>query len=475
MDRRDFLRLGALTGAAVAVASCSGGSSKTSSATTTVPKQASILDGAPGDSGIDTVVVMMMENRSFDSYFGWLPRDQAYMEQGKSKYGGSFTVNGNSFQEFPAANGGRVKTARRVLAQESNPWRGCGHPDPGHGWDKARAERDGGFLAKESGNDEFALSYFESEDLPIYAELARRFTVADRWHASLLGPTYPNREYLVSGQSGGHKDNYLPVAEGGFDWPTIADRLSAKQVTVAEYYGDLPQFALWGPRLVPITRKVDRFHEDAKAGKLPQVTFVTPYFGGATRTDDHPHGDPRAAQKFVRDVFASFANSPQWQRGLFVLTYDEWGGFFDHVKPPHAKDERTSTDDENDFSQMGFRVPTVLASPRAQRGFVDHTLYDHTSVLRFLEWRFLGAPPRGAGAANDKWFLTTRDRNANNLGETLLRESIDPDIGFDLDTAVPPAAPDCAPAENAAYNPSEHTAFEVAIESGYGERIGLAV
>src|SRR4029077_15827876 len=113
-----------------------------------------------------------------------------------------------------------------------------------------------------------------------------------------------------------------------------------------------------------------------------------------------------------------------------VLTYDEWGGFFDHVAPPMLPDARKSANDADNFAQAGFRVPTVLASPRARPGFVDHTLYDHTSVLRFLEWRFLGAPPRGPGASNAKWFLTPRDRHANNLGETLLSGKTNPEVGF---------------------------------------------
>jgi phospholipase C len=158
---------------------------------------------------------------------------------------------------------------------------------------------------------------------------------------------------------------------------------------------------------------------------------------------------------------------------LFILTYDEWGGFFDHVAPPHLPDDRASANDENDFSQAGFRVPTVLASPRARRNFVDTTQYDHTSVLRFLEWRFLGAPPRGPGNDNDTWFLTKRDRNANNLGETLLREGSDPDIGFDVDIKVPAPSAPCA--DEAAVFELEPTPFELALQLGYYERVGLAV
>ncbi len=231
MDRREFLRLGAIAGAAGTLASCSSSSDQAAripgSTTTTAPRLESVLDGAANDSGIDTVVVCMMENRSFDSYFGWLARDEQYLEQGRSRYGSKFAINGNSFQQFPGPDGKPVKTFRRVLADEPQRWRGCNHPDPGHGWEQGRAERDGGFLAPGSANDNFALSYFEGADLPIYDLLARRFTVCDRWHASLLGPTFPNREYLLSAQSGGNKTNYIPLEEGGFTWPTIVDRLAA--------------------------------------------------------------------------------------------------------------------------------------------------------------------------------------------------------------------------------------------------------
>jgi phospholipase C len=480
MDRRDFLRLGAMAGAAGALASCSGGSTnaqrRRGTTTTTAPKLESVLDGAPNDSGIDTVVVCMMENRSFDSYFGWLARDDHYLEQGRSRYGKKFAVNGSSFQEFPGAGGTPVKTFRRVLRSEPQRWRGCDHPDPGHGWDQGRAERDAGFLSPGSGNDDFALSYFEGQDLPLYDLLARRFTVCDRWHASLLGPTFPNREYLLSAQSGGTKTNYIPLAEGGFKWPNIVDRLAAARVDVAEYASDLPPIVLWGSRMTPYSRKFEAFAADAAAGKLPSVTFVCPAFTGENRSDDHPHGDPRAAQAFVRDAFAAFARSPQWEHGLFVLTYDEWGGFFEHVAPPMLPDSRASTNDADNFSQAGFRVPTVLASPYARPGFVDHTLYDHTSILRFIEWRFLGAPAHGPGGASDKWFLTERDRHANNLGDSLVRTKPDADVRFDLDIHLDPPDVPCtttdAPvaARNVPVGP-----FEVALHAGYYDRIGFTV
>ena len=126
--------------------------------------------------------------------------------------------------------------------------------------------------------------------------------------------------------------------------------------------------------MAPYIRSLDRFFEDAAAGTLPHVVFVEPQFGGtdALRTDDHPYGDVGMGQRWVREVFGAFTRSPHWQRGAFILTYDEWGGFFDHVHPPLLADARASKNDANNFAQAGFRVPTLLASPYAQPGAVDH-------------------------------------------------------------------------------------------------------
>jgi len=277
-------------------------------------------------------------------------------------------------------------------------FRGCGFGDPAHGWSAGRAQRDLGFLGEGSGNDMFALGYQEADDLPFHSRMARRFTTFDRYHASVLGPTQPNRRYLHSAQSGGYKNNYLPIAELGHQWDTIWDRLRAAGVGVRSYSPDLPSLAFWGERMAPILWPIDRYFADCAGGTLPAVTFLDP---------------------------------PHWESGLFVLTYDEWGGFFDHVTPPVLPDLLGSPVDSENFGQAGFRVPTVLASPFAQPGFVDHRTYDHTSILRFLEWRFLGAPPEGPGGTAD-WSLTPRDRNAANIGASLGLTGPDPQV-FDLD------------------------------------------
>ncbi len=130
-------------------------------------------------------------------------------------------------------------------------------------------------------------------------------------------------------------------------------------------------------------------------------------------------------------MFQAFAESPCWENGLFLLTYDEWGGFFDHVAPPVLPDDRATNDDATNYGQAGFRVPTIMASPYAMPGFVDHRTYDHTSIMRFLQWRFLGAPAEGPGDDGSPWALKVRDRFANNIGNSLAFEQPDPTI-FDI-------------------------------------------
>ena len=265
MERRDFLKAGLVLGGAAALGGCRLFPIPPSPGARTH----SIIDGAPGDSGIDTIVICMMENRSFDSYLGWLARDDKYLETGRKRYGNGFTVHGDQFQTYPDPNGAAVDTYRRVLYPEDSPFRGCDFRDPGHCWTHGRAQRDGGFLAPGSRNDLLALSYFEGQDLPMYAALARRFLVFDDWHASLLGPTNPNRLYLLSAQSGGTINNALPDLSVGFQWDTIVDRLRAAGVSIGDYYSDLPPLALFGPRMVPLLRPITQLLRRCRSRPAP--------------------------------------------------------------------------------------------------------------------------------------------------------------------------------------------------------------
>jgi phospholipase C len=395
-----------------------------------------MLGNPATESPIDTVVVLMMENRSFDHYLGWLGGDEDYLDEGRRRYGKDFGINARVHESYRDPFGEKVPTQYALaLTDDSSPHRGCDHLGPGHSWDAGRAQRDFGFLAAGTHNDTFATSYYLDTDVTVHAQMARRFTVLDRHHASLLGPTFPNRMYLYSAQSEGLKTSPIPLDQGIYRAPTILDALDRAGVPVAEYFVDLPTALLWGPRMFPLVRRIDAYFEDAGAGTLPNVTFVTPQFGEPYRTDDHPHGTIELGQRFVDAVFGAFLRSPQWQRGLFVFVYDEWGGFFDHVRPPVVPDARSSQDDLANFGQTGFRVPSILASPYVRQGYVDHNLYDHASIIRFLEWRFLGAPAQGPGRHSDNWFLTRRDRFANNLGASLRSNRPQPDVEMPV---VPP-------------------------------------
>lgn len=446
MDRREFIKRAGLTGGAVAAAAALPGC-HTIFPPGFEPKAEPMLSFAASDSPIDTVVVVMMENRSFDHYLGWLGADERYLERGRRRYGKYFNIIADNQQTYTGPQG-EPESTRHMIGWDylSNPYRGCDQSDPNHGWNAGRAQRDLGFVAPGANEDLLPLGYYEKEDLPFTAKLARHFTVFDDYHCSVLGPTYPNREYLHSAQSGGNKSNAFPTGPDGFEWPTIWDRLVAANVPCKFYASDLPVLALWGSRMLPLLHNLDDYLTDCSAGTLPNVVMLDPAFTGAGQNDDHPLADVRAGQAFLRQAFKAFAESPQWERGLFIVTYDEWGGFFDHVAPPHLPDDRASAVDADDFSQAGFRVPTVMASPFARRGMVDDRTYDHTSILRFLEWRFLGAPPEGPGQTGDSWFLTRRDRYAANLGASLSSRVIDSDLRFDLDFPIDPASAPCGTA-----------------------------
>lgn len=420
---------------------------------------ASILDHPAAECPVDTIVIVMMENRSFDHYLGWLADDHEYIDAGRRRYGSDFAPDGQVRQWYADANGKRVPTRSASSYQsEKVETRGCTFRNPGHNWNAARTQRDHGFLAPGSGNDDFALTYYGADDLPVYAALARRFTVFDRWHSSLLGPTFPNRQYLLSAQSEGWKTDPglrvrpIPPGRGIYHADTIVDRLVRARVSTGYYHTNIPILALWGPdRMAPFIHSLDGYFEDAAAGRLPRVVFVEPQFGGdAYRTDDHPRGDIGLGQRWIREVFRAFVESPHWDNGAFIVTYDEGGGFFDHVAPPLFADARASANDQDNFGQGGFRVPTLLASPYAMEGAVDHRRYDHTAILRFIEWRFLGAPPEGRGR-HGRWALTRRDRAAHNMGVTVRSASPDPELGFDLGMRIPAPSPTCTPAQTASH------------------------
>ena len=355
---------------------------------------------SPRNMPLDHFVILMMENRSFDHYFGWMDDVADAVQQ----------------QTFIDPSGNPVET-RYAGTMGDAKWQGCDFRDPGHGWSAGRAQLRGGFMAEGSGNDEFALCYYERDDLGFLPHAAEAFTLYDRFHCSLLAPTWPNRYYKWSAQSGGKKDNTPPVDTLGNQWETIFDRALGRGVSATYYNSDLPFSAVWGPRGATWTRPIAQYYADCALGTLPNIAIVDPPFrdGGGfdgNSADEHPHGDVRLGQAFMSDVVHAFLQSPAYRRGALFVVYDEWGGFFDHVTPPSVPDDRQSANLDEDFGQMGFRIPAVAVSPYARKksekrtARVSHGLYGFESILKLITYRF------GLGS------LTRRDRLAANIGRS---------------------------------------------------------
>jgi len=346
----------------------------------------------------------MMENRSFDHYLGWLP-DADGMQEGLSYV----DRNGQGHDTYP-------------LAPD---YQGCGHPDPDHSYAGGRvAYADGrcdGWL-RAGKNDVFAIGYYTRDDLPFSGEAALSWTTFDRYFAAMMGPTFPNRLYQHAAVTD-RISNTLAISK----LPTIWDRLAEAGLRGTYYFNDLPVVALWGLKYFDISRSYDDFLSDCESGDLPHVAFVDPRFLGipdGTSADDHPHADIRAGQFFLDQTYRAITASPAWAQTVLVVNYDEWGGFFEHVPPAEAPDVKP------EYQLRGFRVPGLLISPFARRGFVSHELFDHTSILKMIEWRWNLAP------------LSVRDQAANNLAEAL--DFSMPDLAAP-EFAVPPVSGEPCP------------------------------
>jgi phospholipase C len=378
LSRRSFLGAG-VSVAAVAAAHSVGLDALAARASAAAP---SALPSNPGDSGIDHIVVVMMENRSFDHYLGW--------------------VRGADGQQAGLRFLDRL--GQPQATHHLTDFQGCGNPDPDHSFEGGRiqlngAKCDGWLISGE--NDTYSIGYYQASDLSFYGQAVPQWTTFDRYFSATMAETYPNRFYQHSAQTDRTHNSTATTT-----MPTIWDRLAAANISRRYYYTDVPFLALYGSKYLDIAAPVAQFTVDCATGNLPAVSFLDPKFldeGTGSSADDHPHADIRAGQAFLNGIYRSVTTSPAWARTALVINYDEWGGFYDHVAPTAAPDARPDLG----TALRGFRVPCILISPRARRGYVDHTTYDHTSILKMIEWRH-GLSP-----------LTVRDAAANNLAGAL--------------------------------------------------------
>ena len=343
---------------------------------------------------IQHVVVLMNENRSTDSYFALM-----------------HAIN-PAFEAQPATASNPDPTDPSKVIRPFHQTSYCASADLDHSWQGAHAEYDNGkmdgFTARNVDPSDptgsRTMGYYTKDDLPFYYSLYNTFATSDRYFSSLLGPTYPNRFYLYSATSFGLTSNNSPSG----DPKSVFNLLDAKKISWKVYFTEVPFTALYpyvqknaAGHLFPISQ----YYADAAAGQLPQVSYIDPgYFGTRnTESDEHPPANIQTGQLATSKIVGAFTSSSDWSSSAMFITYDESGGFYDHVPPPSAPipDATPAQGGTWKFDRYGFRVPVVVVSPYARNHYVSHVVQDHTSILKFIETRY--------GLPN----LTNRDKNAD--------------------------------------------------------------
>jgi phospholipase C len=356
---------------------------------------------SPEESGIDHVVVVMMENRSFDHFLGWVPGAdgvQAGIRQ--------VDTAGDALESWDLAPN----------------YQNCQFADPDHSYQGGRRQVNGGamdgFLLTQPVGDTFPIGYYTADSLPFFEGCAENWTICDRYFSGLLSSTTPNRIYMHAGQT----DRLANTVEVS-TLPTVWDRMLNVGRSVAYYYVDVPYTAYWGEKYQGFSKNYSMpdLAADIAAGELASLTFIDNVGTDAGEAfgisrDDHPVADIRDGQSFLDEVYDILRGGPQWERTLLVINYDEWGGFYDHVPPPFAPVAPAEALLGND-GRLGCRVPCVLIGPRVRRNHVEHTQFDPNSILNFIAWRF-GFEPLGVRG------------NSNNLA-----------LALDFDSPADPAAP----------------------------------
>jgi phospholipase C len=347
---------------------------------------------------VQHIVILVQENHSFDHYLGRLAAPDA---RGSEVDGVPFvepTDDGHSWS-------GPGSAAYRGPFHESAP---CTR-DPSHSWNGQHIDwnggRNDGFVSQASGD--WIMGVYDASDLPYYYALADRFAIADRYFASVMGPTGPNRLFLFAGSSFGHVRNDYP-SPGEPVPTTIFDRLDAAAVDW-KYYAEgggyeCSYFPALCERDGARRASIDDYHHDLAMGALPQVAFLD---SNEDVTDEHPSANVQAGQAWVAARIDALVASSAWPSTVAFLTWDESGGFYDHVPPPRAcpPDDIAPILDASTlpggFDRYGFRVPLIAISPYSRPHHVSHAVYDHTSILRFIETRFALSPMGRRDAAAD--------------------------------------------------------------------------
>ncbi len=362
---------------------------------------------------IKHVIVLMLENHSFDQMLGFMGLANPEINGVNHSRFNINPLTGSPVYQLP------VTTVTNQL-------------DPGHEFANAMYQMKGNngnvvadytnrYLDATPEQVQDVMGYYPDGTFPALHTLAKNFMVCDNWYGSLPGPTWPNRIFAHTGTSLGHVD--MPDSDfnmGGhtYDQTTIFDLLSEKNIDWKIYCKGPAQ------TLVLLNQYQNLFHYstfDAFQGdcarresSFPEYVFIEPIYGGVDQNDQHPPSNLMNGDALIAKVYNSLrSNKKLWESSLLVILYDENGGFYDHVVPPATIAPDSHTEIFN-FETLGFRVPAILISPKIGLG-VDHTIYDHTSVLKYLcdKWDL------------DPYMLGRRVPHANSFGHLIKENNVD--------------------------------------------------
>ncbi|OWM65502.1 hypothetical protein CDL15_Pgr009092 [Punica granatum] len=360
---------------------------------------------------IKTIVVLVLENRSFDHMLGWMKKTIDPNIDG---------VTGDECNPISTNNTSNPLPKTICFTDDAD----FVDPDPAHSFEAVAQQVFGSSsssMPSMSGFVEQALSVsqnlsqtvmkgFRPDAVPVYAALVREFAVFDRWFSSIPGPTQPNRLFVYSATSHGSTSHVVRQLALGYPQKTIFDSLRENgRLDFGIYYQSIPSTLFYRNlrklKYVPNFHQYDlKFERDARNGHLPNLTVIEPrYFDlvGLPANDDHPSHDVANGQKLVKEVYEALRASPQWNQTLLIITYDEHGGFYDHVKTPFRD---VPNPDGNTgpapyffkFDRLGVRVPTIMVSPWIKKGTVisnpvgptPNSEFEHSSIPATIKKMF---------------------------------------------------------------------------------------
>jgi phospholipase C len=363
-------------------------------------------------SAVKHVVILMQENRSFDHYFGTLRGVRGFDDPTAL-----LLRNGNSVFQQPNASGSSdftlpfhldsSMTSAQCVRDLDHSWTGT-HDAWNH------AKYDSWVIAKSA----YTMGYFEREDIPVHYALADAFTLCDNYYCSVMGPTFPNRLYLFTGMIDPNGTGGGPVLSNttGFSWTTYAERLQAANVSwkvyqdaqdytntnaltwFKQFQSAVPGTPLYEQGMTAVPQVtgtslgdiVAAIESDVKNGTLPQVSWIAP----PVNCTEHPNVAPAAGAELIAGIFGALTSNPDvWASTVFLVMYDENDGFFDHVQPPTPPSGTADEFVDGLPIGLGPRVPMFVMSPWSRGGYVCSEVFDHTSVIRFLEtWTGVAEP-----------------------------------------------------------------------------------